>query len=387
MLWEAERPLPSETPAAESKLPVYELKLERDDLMRLEQSAFSNQTVPATFIAAGQVFDKVRLRYRGQWARSWPKKPLKIFFNANKPFQGRHRLNLNSGWRDPAFVRECLAYQVYAACGALAPTSRMVRVQMNGHFRGLYVEVEQPDKAFAKRMHLDGASIYKASSRSNQADERDLGVEAVYRRHYKKETKQTEGYTDLVQFCRELARTTDTLDFFTRHMDIDRYVNFLAATALCQNWDGFDKNHFLLYDGEGSHKWFVIPWDLDRTFGDHWNWSFDEFRLPAILGTRQAPGVTGWNRLEDRFLSEPSLRARFLNRLQDLLEHEFTKEKLFPILDRLESDIGPEAALDRQRWPAFGPANDLHQGIAQVKRFIEQRRAFLLNELSQLRQN
>ncbi len=377
----------SQAPAVQSQLPVYDLKLERSALMRLEQTAFSNETVPALFLAGGKQYEGVRVRYRGAWARSWPKKPLKVFFEPGKLFEGRRRLNLNSGWRDPAYVREHLAYQLYAACGAVAPTSSMVRVHFNGRFRGLYVEVEQPDKAFLARLGLKGASVYKASSRANRADERDLGTEAAYRQHYEKETQEEDGYGELVAFCRELAQTSDPAAFFKQHVDVAKYVNYLAATVLCQNWDAFNKNHFLLYDGKGSKKWFVIPWDLDRTFGDHWNWSFTEARLPALLGTREAPGITGWNRLQDRFLSDPSLRGQFLDRLEELLEHEFTTEKLFPILDRLETEIGPDAALDRQRWSSMGPPADLHEGIAQIKRFIEQRRSFLLKELPKLRRN
>ena len=359
--------------------------MDAKQLAALERSAFANDTQPATFIADGTVYEQVKVRYRGAWARSWPKKPLKIFFNADKPFHDQRRLNLNSGWRDPAFIREHLAYQVYAACGALAPRSRMVRLHVNGQFRGLYVEVEQPDKAFVSRLNLKGASVFKASSRSNHADERDLGSEASYRLHYEQETQKDTGHRDLQQFCQALARAPNTLEFFERHVDVEKYINFLAATVLTQNWDGFNKNHFLVYDGRGSKKWFVIPWDLDRTLGDHWHGSFAEAHLPVLLGTSQLPGVTGWNRLMDRFCSEPTLRSRFLSRLGELLEQEFTPQKLFPILDRLEDDISLEAALDRRRWP--GPAADLHSGIAEVKRYIEQRRAYLLSELAKLRRN
>jgi spore coat protein H len=341
--------------------------------------------VPATFSAGGQVYDHVRVRYRGDWARGWPKKPLKVFFSTNKPFEGRLRLNLNSGWRDPAFVRECLAYRIYAECGALASTSRMVRVQMNGQFRGLYVEVEQPDKSFLSRVGLKGASVYKAASRSNQADERDLGADASYGQNYRQETGKSVGYGELAEFCRDAAHATNAVEFFNRTMDVDKYVNFLAATVLCQNWDTFNKNHFLVYDGQGSHKWYVLPWDLDRTLGDHWNGSFEEARLPALLGVNQLPGVTGWNRLENRFLNDPELRTRLLDRIEELLRTVFTESNLFPVLDQLETDVAPEAALDRQRWPSM--AGNLQSGIEQVKRFIQQRRVYLMQELPGLRRN
>lgn len=372
------------TATRDSKLPIYELKMDPKDLRALEANPGSNETHPATLIAGGEIYTNAQVRFRGEWARSWPKKPLKIFFSRDQPFQGHYSLNLNSAWRDPAFVRETLAYHVYAACGVPASRSRMVRLHVNGQFRGLYAEVEQVDKTLLSRFQLKGAALFKATSDNNQADERDLGSEASFASHYENETSKTNGLRDLQLFCHELALATNTLDFFTRRVDLDKYINYLAASVLIQHWDGLNKNHFLVHDRRGSGKWFVLPWDLDRTFGDHWSHSFNHANLSILLGTRQAPAVTGWNRLQDRFLSEPALRAQFLDRLAELLEKEFTADKLFPVLDRLESDIGPEAALDRRRWP--GPAGDLHSGIAGVKSFIERRRTFLQNELTQLRQ-
>ena len=365
---------------SDSKLPVYELRLAPKDLAQLERGAFSNETVPGVFVADGTTYEGVRVRYRGAWARTWPKKPIKIFFDKNQRFEGQRCLNLNSGWHDPALVRECLAYHVYAACGVPAPRSRMVRLNLNGKFHGAYVEVEQPEQGFVQYNQMKGAASFKANSRSNQADERDHGSEAAFRRHYEKQTVKSEGYAELQHFCQELARTKDVRGFFEQHVDIEKYINYLAATVLVQNWDAFNKNHYLIYDRLGSKKWFVTPWDLDRTFGDHWEWSFDRADLPIMLGVRRTPGVTGWNRLQDRFLSDPEFRKRFLTRLAELLEKEFTTEKLFPVLDKLESDIGSDADLDRRRWSSRGPG--LHGGIAQVKRYIERRRAYLLAELN-----
>ena len=103
------------------------------------------------------------------------------------------------------------------------------------------------------------------------------------------------------------------------------------------------------------------------------------------MGTRQVPGVTGWNRLQDRFFSDATLRNRFLERLGEILEKEITTEKLFPLIDRLEAEIAPEAALDRRRWPSR--TSDLHSGIAQLKGFVADRRAYLVRELAGQRRN
>lgn len=378
-----ELPPQTEERLAASRLPLYEIKIAPNDLISLQSASFGNTTFPVSFIAQGNVYEGVKIRPRGSWSRTWPKKSLKILFDHEKLFQGERSLNLNSGWRDPAFVREVMAYKVYEACGVPASKAQMVRLLVNGRFDGLYVEVEEVDKEFLSRRGLKGGVLYKAASHARDADERELGNEAAYHTVYTKETKKTESYDDLAEFCRELASSTDILEFFERRVDIDEYINYLAATVLIQHWDGFNKNHYLVYDGKGNEKWRVIPWDLDRTFGDHWHMTFGEAQLPVLLGTRASPGVTGWSRLEERFFSEPKLRVRFLDRLSELLDKEFTTAKLFPVLDQLEEEIAVAAEIDRARWSS--PAGDIHNGIAGVKSFIERRRAYLQQEIPRLR--
>lgn len=363
-------------------LPLYQVEITPADLRALGASAFSNETRPIRFLSQGKAYEGARIRHRGEWARGWPKRPLKIFFDPDDRFHGHKSINLNSGWRDPAFVREALAYHVFGTCGVPSPRARMVRVDFNGAFRGLYVEVEQPDRTLLERHGLKGATLFKTSSPQNMADERDLGDEANFGRHYTNESKKDGGLKPLQEFCAGLARAKDVQAYLEQHLDVERYVGYLVATTLLQHWDGYTKNHLLVFDGEGRRKWFAMPWDLDRTLGDHWDQRFDAFDLPILLGTRRVPSIIGWNRLQDRFLGVPAFRARFKARLAKALENEFTPGKLFPLLDRWEASLTATAALDRKRWPS--PAGDLHSGMVELKQFIQARRAFLLRELVQL---
>ena len=157
------RNVSSTVPARASKLPSYEIQIEGAGFAELERSTYSNQTYPIRFLAGGETYEKAAIRYRGAWARGWPKKPLKIFFDKEHRFDGRRCLNLNSAWRDPAFIRETLAYHIFTQCGAVCSTSQVVSVNFNGRFRGLYVEVEQPDKTLLLRSGLKGGVIYKAN--------------------------------------------------------------------------------------------------------------------------------------------------------------------------------------------------------------------------------
>src|SRR5258708_21800853 len=95
-------------------------------------------------------------------------------------------------------------------------------------------------------------------------------------------------------------------------------------------------------------------------------------------GSQREPGITGWNRMADRFFSDATLRLRFLNRLQELLDKVFTKEKLFPVLDHMESEVAADAALDRRAWAGSAPG--IHPGIKGGKKNIEEGPAVLLVE-------
>ncbi|MCZ6792796.1 MAG: CotH kinase family protein [Planctomycetota bacterium] len=362
-----------------TELPLYFLVMNPEALRALDRRPFSNELRPATFIAEGEVYDRVRVRYRGSYARYWPKKSWKIVFNKDRRFGKHRRLNLNSGWRDPAFVREKVAYDIFDDSGSFSLRSRMVRLHVNGQFRGLFVEVEQPKESYLSRVGLGGAALYKTVSRQKKGDERDVGSAQAFRPHYELETRQDPScYDDLWRFCKELDGAEDIVAFFETRLDLDRYINYLAANALTQNWDAFNKNHFLAFARDGTGKWYVIPWDLDRTLGDHWKGSFTEATLPALLGIRRLPGATGWNRLQDRFLGEPALRKRFYDRLSELLRESFTEEKIWPRLDALKEAIAEEADLDRRRW---GGDHNWRGAIDDVKRFVSQRRAFLLSDL------
>jgi spore coat protein H len=377
----------------ESKLPVYEILMDRQDLMRMDQNPRGEELYPVSFKANGVIYNDAKIRYRGQWARTWPKKPLKIFFSDEHRFEGEKRLNLNSSFRDPSFIREPLAYHIYRAAGVPAGESKLVRVHLNGEFRGLYVQVEQPDKRFLKSKDLKGATIVKAASMMKQSDERFFDSEDEYRMHYEQETQKDHDIAPaLKQFCQRLETAPDALKFFQENVDLEKYINYLAASVFCQNWDSYNKNHFLIYNADDSEKWFVLPWDLDRTLGDHWDWSFGRADLPIELGTEQAPGVTGWNRMKNKFFSHPELRKKLADRLETLLKTEFTPEKLDPILDEMHAAIKAEAALDYKRWPNPGGATwwrneriGLDRSVATVKQYIRDRREFLLAALPQLR--
>ena len=227
-----------------SPIPVYQLTIDSRSWDAIHRDARSNQTYAATLVADEHAYP-VSVRCRGAYARSWRKKCYKFFLENEDGFQGQSRLNLNSAWQDVGYVRESLAYSVYEDLGVPASKTKFVRLDVNGEFWGLYVQVEQPDKAFLKKHGLEDAVLYKANSGDYKvSDQRELGSLEEYERFYEKETHKDKSHADLAEFCSELARARDVEAFFKAHVNLEQYVNYLCATALVQNWDCYNKNHF-----------------------------------------------------------------------------------------------------------------------------------------------
>ena len=236
--------LPSAAAEPTTPISILNLELSPQKFEALENDKGSNETIDARMTWRGLTNLPVKIRNRGRWSRSWNKSPLKIFLPSN-PVENRDCLNLNSTYRDASWIRERLAYHVYQSCGVPASKTRFVEVRHNGKFHGAYVEVEQVDSKFLTQRTLKGAELYKAIGRGAAGDERRLPNAAAYQREYEKQTKDKSDYQSLVQFCSELHSATNTDAFFNTHVDLDRYINYLAAGILIQNWDSLNKNHVL----------------------------------------------------------------------------------------------------------------------------------------------
>jgi spore coat protein H len=364
-----------------SNFPIYHILISTTNLNRLDGNPHSDDLVEATFVQNGEVFDGIGVRYRGAWARSWNKKSWKIKFNKGNYFEGLRTLNLNSSYRDPAFMREKVAYDVFKWTGVPYCETRFVRLQLNGQFWGIFVEVEHPDKRYMRRNNRPNGALYKANPGANNRDERVLGDYEEYVSAYDKHSREWEPHDDLITFIEELNAATDAEQFLEENLDIDSFAGYMAANACIMNWDQFARNHYDLCDTEGTGKWEQAPWDLDRTMGDHWNGSFTAYDLPLLAGDRNHTVVSGWwNRVVDKFLSVPAYQNLYYTRLGQCLTTFYTEEKMYEEIDHHYALLRDEVAMDRAKWGSM-TGTGFDAGVNDLKSFVRNRIAFIKNNL------
>ncbi|HBP21998.1 MAG TPA: hypothetical protein DEA08_29965 [Planctomycetes bacterium] len=394
-----------------AQMPLYCLELPEASYQQLlerpERTRFRACFVAVRPGGVAEIHSGVKLQVRGgDWTREWLKRAWVVHFRASDPFEDQISLNLRSGWHDPTMLRDLLGFDAYQRVGVKSPSARWVRVHVNGRFCGLFTEVEMIDARFLERVGLAGAVLYQArppqkNSSEEKADGRTYPLPQRYAVHWRKVTHEGEPYDDLREFIEGYSGcdTPSELEaFFEQNLEVDRYLDYLAVTVFIEHWDSLIKNYYWCLDREGTGKWSVIPWDLDRTWGDH----FEQmgYNSDPILHGTKAEQIGGnrnwWNRLRDRFLSVPRYRDRLHTRLSELLRAELEPSRLINDMRHRVKAAEEVLLLDREEWGGyererrdgedvylrgkFSPSKLAH-GLEVLERFTRLRASFIQNSV------
>lgn len=333
-------------------------------------------------------FDFIHLIPRqGGWKIHLPKdRPLDGMSTVNVIFEGRAR------WA----LAEALSYEVFRACGVPTPKSGHVRVWLDGRLLGYHLTIGQPNKTFVREHELtSGGNLYKLLWYGH----------GLVGQHEKKTNLRT-GHADLEQLIAGLKPSKDEAQwqFIRENFAVDEFINYYAANQCIQNWDGFFNNYFAYHEPNAGGKWWIFPWDEDKTWGDFNDAPTDYpwVSMPLTFGMKgdQEPkgsglphqshpwgSVTWWRPggwFSGPLLANPQFRERFLTRLKGVCETVFTEDKMLPVINAMERRLQPEV---RIRAIAAGEdpklaVTEFRHDMDSFRHQLKSRRAFLLSELA-----
>jgi hypothetical protein len=293
----------------------------------------------------------------------------KVHFDKDQTLDGMPVINLAFKESDRWSLTEPLSYELHRRAGEGVGRIDYARLYVDGVAVGYHLIYEQPDKAFLRRLGLrDDGNLYKGS----------YAGRGVIGQNIKKSTPRA-GHDDLLDLVEQLEKTKKTpaeqWAVIQREFDIEKLISHYAVRIILSDWDGFFNNYYLYHDVHGTKKWTLYVWDQDKTWGDYDGYDNGGgvlYNLPLTYGaegdkpaswkrerpptTFFLPGLPPWWRpggsLSKPILANPIFRQHFLARIKDLLDKEFTEERLFPLIDqvrdRLQSEVRfrAEAAME-----------------------------------------
>ncbi len=309
---------------------------------------------PASITVDGETVDNVGVRNKGGGSRLVEKPSIKVKFSEyvqGQRYKGMKRMTFNNTSKtDPAYVKQCLGYKLFAAAGVPAPRCNFAKISVNGEDFGIYTHIENIKKPFLARHFADNqGNLYEATG----SDFRPEWVD----RFELKTNKTTPNRADLDALSIALeAGDSSLLAQLAPLVDVDSVINFWAMEVLLHHTDSFSglSNNFYVYNDPSTGMFNLIPWGIDNTFKE--------------VGGRNFCKTT---MLPYRLSKLPSTWAAFEAKIAELLATVWNTDELLSEIDRIEALISPGIKA--------GTRGRFAEELVLVREFVSNRKAFFAN--------
>ncbi len=223
---------------------------------------------------AVDTLDSVGIRLKGNSSYMHPgyKKPFHLKIDEyidDRDYRGNERLTYNNGFKDPTFLREKLASEVFHGLGVPCLRATWSVVYYNDVYWGFYTVVDPIDKdALTRFFGENDCNLYKGDPDGTLEW---LGWSASsYLSHYEKASNESaDDWTDLIELINFINNSTDTeFDAINEWFDAISFARMWAANTFLVNLDSYQgtgHNYYLYFDSDSIAQYIV--WDINEAFG------------------------------------------------------------------------------------------------------------------------
>ena len=318
---------------------------------------------PCTVSIDGRIVRNVGVRKKGFLGSLSETKPaLKLRFNkyvCEQHLLGLRSVTLNNALQDPSYLRQTIAYRLFADANLPTPRCNFAHVTVNDRDLGLYVNIESINRQFLRRHYVDGrGNLYE-------------GVLSDFRTHWintfeAKTNRRTNNRTDLWNVAAALsAPDSSVLVEAAARVDIDQFLSYWAMEVLLKHSDGYSAfcNNFYIYHDPISDRFQFLPWGIDCAM-----------RLTQPFDQQHPESVFASGLLARRLYALPQSRPSYVNRLRQLLNSVWNEKSIISEIDRIEALITPIA----------DPSGSvgLKEKTDEVRQFVLGRRQLITTELA-----
>lgn len=357
---------------------------------------------PVSLFYLDRFYDNCGINRHGQSSAGFPKKSYDIDFNPGENFTWREGeatvddVNLLTTYPDKAHIRNIIGYYgTYVPADSPYHFVEHIRVHHNAAFYGDWHMVENGDANYLERLGLDpNGALYKMYNTFTDPAT-DVLISSA---EAEKKTRKQEGNADLVALFNGLVTGTAAAKatYMWDNVNVPEVANTMAARIVTGDIDCCHKNYYFYRDSDGTGEWWVMPWDIDLSFGRNWAsattyWQDEMFPNNGLF-------VGNNNGFLQTVFNTTQSRQMYLRRLRTLLDEVLQPTNTPPDQLKYEKMIAehapkmiPDALLDFQKWGTWGsgsagpiPTNhpqyfNVTQAITQLTNYLPQRRNALIH--------
>ena len=276
---------------------VHRVDIQVEDWEAFLASAPEEEYIPATVEIDGEAFRQVGLRAKGNNSLRLTEEyglsrySLKLEFDhyTDGSYHGLDKLSLDASFQDNSYLKTWLAFDIMEFLGVPTPLRSFVWVTVNGQPWGLFLAVEEPEEAFARRnFGANHGQLYKPDYRSLAEENADV--------HLRYTADEPEDYPGIFendklessaadrQRLLESLKVLNSGEDLETAVDVEQVLRYFVGQVFVMNWDsylGHTGHNYLLYEEEG--KLFMLPWDYNLAFGTYALGMTDPITDPNVL--------------------------------------------------------------------------------------------------------
>ena len=276
---------------------VHRVDIQVEDWEAFLASAPEEEYIPATVEIDGEAFRQVGLRAKGnnslrltaEYGLSRYSLKLEFDHYTDGSYHGLDKLSLDASFQDNSYLKTWLAFDIMEFLGVPTPLRSFVWVTVNGQPWGLFLAVEEPEEAFARRnFGANHGQLYKPDYRSLAEENADV--------HLRYTTDEPEDYPGIFENAKlesspaDQQRLVESLKILNSGedletaVDVEQVLRYFVGQVFVMNWDsylGHTGHNYLLYEEEG--KLSMLPWDYNLAFGTYALGMSEPIRDPNVL--------------------------------------------------------------------------------------------------------
>lgn len=262
---------------------VHTVDIILEDREKFFDTAAEEEYTSCTVIIDGEAFSHVGIRAKGNNSLRLTEKyghirySLKLEFDRYKSasYHGLDKFSLDSAFQDNSYMKTPIVFDMMAHMGVPTPLYSYAFVTVNGEDHGLFLAVEEPEEAFARRVFgRDHGQLYKPDYTSLNAENADVALRYTDSRH--------ESYDNIFRNAKfritdedkdrliESLRILSTGEELERAVDVDTVLRYFTVQVFVVNLDSYlgrTGHNYFLYEKDGVMT--ILPWDYNLAFGTY----------------------------------------------------------------------------------------------------------------------
>ncbi len=262
---------------------VHRIELFIEDKDAFFESATEEEYISCTVIIDGEAFKHIGLRAKGNNSLRLTEKcgltrySLKLEFDhyVAESYHGLDKFSLDSSFQDNSYMKTRLTFDMMRQMGVATPLCSYAWVTINGEDHGLFLAIEEPEEAFAKRNYgKDHGLLYKPDYRSLEDENADVAL-----RYTDDEFASYDNIFRNAKFRitdadkRRLIASLKTLSSgkaLDTVIDTEQVLRYFTVQVFVVNMDSYlgkTGHNYFLYEKDGVLS--MIPWDYNLAFATY----------------------------------------------------------------------------------------------------------------------